>query len=63
VLGKGKRLFGSGALPFAFKLTRSSSSGSGVLLATYVRAGAVQTGSFALEQPTEAELKRRKELG
>jgi dihydrofolate reductase len=63
VLGKGKRLFGTGALPGAFKLTRSSTSTSGVLLATYVRAGAVQVGSFALEQPSAAELKRRNEIG
>jgi dihydrofolate reductase len=62
VLGQGKRLFGTGTLPGAFKLTRSSTSASGVLIATYARAGAVPLGSFALEQPNEAELKRRKEM-
>lgn len=62
VLGQGKRLFGRGALPAAYKLTRSSSSGSGVLFATYTRAGALPLGSFALEQPTEAELERRKAM-
>jgi dihydrofolate reductase len=59
VLGKGKRLFGSGTVPGALALTHSSTSASGVLIATYARAGVVQTGSFALEQPTEAELERR----
>lgn len=62
VLGKGKRLFGRGTLAARFELTHSSTSGSGVLIATYVRAGAVAVGSFALEQPTEAELKRRNEM-
>jgi dihydrofolate reductase len=47
LLGKGKRLFGEGALPAAFKLTRSKVSPSGVILTTYVRDGAVKTGSFA----------------
>jgi dihydrofolate reductase len=62
VLGKGKRLFASGATPAAFRLTKSTTSPSGVLLANYERAGAVPTGSFAMEQPTEAEIERRKQL-
>jgi dihydrofolate reductase len=60
VLGRGKRLFGEGTLPAAFRLTRSASSPSGVLVATYERAGAVRTGSFVPEPPTAAELERRK---
>lgn len=44
LLGRGKRLFGTDALPAAFRLTRSATSGSGVLLATYERAGEVPTG-------------------
>lgn len=47
VLGKGKRLFGSGTAPAAFKMTRSTLSPSGVVIATYERAGNVKTGSFA----------------
>lgn len=47
LLGKGKRLFGSGAMPGAFKVTKSAVSASGVVIATYERAGAVKTGSFA----------------
>jgi dihydrofolate reductase len=46
-LGTGKRLFGTGTRPAAFRLTRSVASSSGVLVATYERAGDVRTGSFA----------------
>jgi dihydrofolate reductase len=62
VLGKGKRLFGEGAQPAAFTLSRSNTSPSGVIIAAYERAGDIQTGSFALETPTEAERERRKDL-
>jgi len=61
-LGRGKRLFGAGAQPAAFRLVRSVAAPSGVVIATYERAGAVETGSFALETPTEAELERRRRL-
>lgn len=60
VLGKGKKLFGSGAMPAAFKLTRSQASTTGVLMASYERSGEIKTGSFAPEQPSEAEIQRRK---
>lgn len=58
-LGQGKRLFGTGTRPAAFRLTRSVASASGVLIATYERAGDVRTGSLALEAPREAELERQ----
>ena len=45
-LGTGKRLFGDGTIPAAFKLTESSVTPSGVIFANYVRAGDVKTGSF-----------------
>ncbi len=61
-LGRGKRLFAEGTIPVGFKLLESESSPSGVIVATYVRAGEVKTGSFALKVPTEAELARRKRL-
>ena len=61
-LGRGKRLFGEGTIPVGFKLLESEISPSGVIVASYVRAGEVKTGSFALEPPTEAELARRKRL-
>jgi hypothetical protein len=62
VLGRGKRLFGSGAVPAALKLTTSTVSPSGAIIATYERAGEVKTGSFALEKPTAAEVERRRNL-
>jgi dihydrofolate reductase len=61
-LGRGKRLFAEGTIPAGFKLLNSGSSPSGVIVASYVRAGEVRTGSFALEVPTEAELARRQRL-
>jgi dihydrofolate reductase len=62
VIGTGKRLFGDGAIPAAFKLIDSKTSKTGVTINTYVRAGDIDTGSFDFEEPTEAELERRKRL-
>jgi dihydrofolate reductase len=62
VLGTGKRLFGDGTVPAGLKLTNSTTSTTGVVIATYERAGAVEYGSFALEEPTEAEIERRARL-
>jgi dihydrofolate reductase len=45
-LGRGKRLFAGGAIPAAFRLTDSQVTSTGVVLASYERAGAVETGSF-----------------
>ncbi len=45
-LGAGKRLFGSGTIPAAFTLTASSTSPSGVVIASFKRAGEIKTGSF-----------------
>ncbi len=47
VLGRGKRLFGDGTLPAAFKLVHTAVSGSGVVVAYYQPAGEVTAGSFA----------------
>jgi dihydrofolate reductase len=49
VLGSGKRLFGAGAVPAALKLMRCTTTGSGVIVSVYRRAGALKTGSFARE--------------
>lgn len=49
VLGGGKRLFGAGAMPAAFQLTRCTTTASGVVISVYRRAGALKTGAFALE--------------
>lgn len=63
LLGRGKRLFADKAAPGAMTLVKSSVSSSGVIVATYARAGAVQTGSFALENPSGAEIDRRRDQG
>ncbi len=62
VLGKGKRLFGAGAIPAAFKLVENSVSSTGVIMATYRRGGAVTTGSFAQDEPSAAEIARREKF-
>jgi dihydrofolate reductase len=45
-LGTGKRLFDKGTIPAAFTLIDSKVSPSGVIFASYKRAGEVKTGSF-----------------
>jgi dihydrofolate reductase len=45
-LGTGKRLFGEGTIPAAFKLTHSESTPGGIISASYERDGDVKTGSF-----------------
>jgi dihydrofolate reductase len=59
VLGTGKRLFADGTVPAALRLTGSRVSTTGVVIGTYVPDGPVRTGSFALDQPSEAEVARR----
>jgi len=62
-IGTGKRLFGEGTIPAGFKLVDCRASSTGVIVATYERAGRIKTGSFANETPTEAEIARRQQLG
>lgn len=62
MLGKGKRVFGAGAAPAGLALIDSKTTATGVTINTYRPAGAIRAGSFALEQPTEAELARRRKL-
>jgi dihydrofolate reductase len=46
VIGTGKRLFGAGAIPSALKLVRCHTSGSGVTISIYRRAGSLKTASL-----------------
>jgi dihydrofolate reductase len=62
ILGKGKRLFGDDGKPTGLKLVSSSTTPSGIVVARYVPDGAVKTGSFEFETPTDAELERRRKL-
>jgi dihydrofolate reductase len=62
VVGTGKRFFGEGAIPAALKLVDSRVSKTGVTINVYERAGDINTGSFEFDEPTEAELERRRHL-
>lgn len=62
VLGRGKRLFGADASAGSFRVERASVSPGGVVLATYVRAGEVRTGSFRQQPPGAAEPESRQPL-
>jgi dihydrofolate reductase len=61
-LGTGKRLFGAGTIPVALRLVDSAVSKTGVTINTYARAGEIQIGEMDFEEPTEAELERRRRL-
>lgn len=62
VLGKGKRLFGNGTPAATFRLVEHRLSPRGIAMATYEPAGEVETGSFALDNPSERELARREKM-
>jgi dihydrofolate reductase len=62
LLGTGKRLFANGTTPVRLKLVETKTSSTGVVLQVHQSAGKVDYGSFALEQPTEAEIERRRKM-
>jgi dihydrofolate reductase len=62
VVGAGKRFFGEGTSPGALKLVNSMVSSTGVTINTYERAGDIEIGDTEFEQPSEAELARRRSL-
>jgi dihydrofolate reductase len=49
-LGSGKRLFGEGTNPAAFKVTESAVTSKGVIIVNYERAGAVPIGSVSISK-------------
>jgi dihydrofolate reductase len=49
-LGTGKRLFADGTMPSGFTMLESRITPSGVIVASYSRAGDIKFGSFSLEQ-------------
>ena len=49
VIGSGKRLFADGTIPSALRLVDSKVSTTGVVMGTYVPAGDIVTGTFALD--------------
>jgi dihydrofolate reductase len=62
LVGPGKRLFGEGTIPVGLRLVDATTSTTGVAMHTYERAGDINYGSFALPEPTEAEVERRRGL-
>jgi dihydrofolate reductase len=62
VISTGKRFFGDGTIPAALKLTSSKISSTGVTINTYERAGDIKAGSMEFDEPTQAEIERRKRL-
>jgi dihydrofolate reductase len=54
VLGAGKRLFGSGAIPTAFQLLATRATSKGILISTYRTAGRPTYGSAELEASEHA---------
>jgi dihydrofolate reductase len=62
LLGRGKRLFGEGTKPGTLKLVESKVTPSGATIGVYHRAGAVKTGDFGAQKPSDLELKRREKL-
>ena len=62
VIGTGKRFYGSGAIPAALKLVDSKVSKTGVTINIYEPAGDIEIGSFEFDEPSAAELERRKRL-
>lgn len=62
VLGEGKRLFGEGTPPGTFRLVEHRLSSGGIAMATYEPAGDVETGSFAMDNPSKQELARREKV-
>ena len=62
VIGNGKRFFGDGTIPAGVKLVDSKVSKTGVTINTYERAGDIDVGSMEFDEPTEAEIERRRRL-
>ena len=59
VLGKGKRLFGDGTVPEGLELVDAKVSSTGVIMTAYRTGAEIKAGSFALDEPSEAEVARR----
>jgi dihydrofolate reductase len=62
ILGSGKRLFGDGTAPGAMRMVDHQVTPIGTVIATYQPDGAVETGSFATQEPSAAELERREKV-
>jgi dihydrofolate reductase len=59
ILGSGKKLFADGSAPHSFKLTRSRTSSTGVLIGHYERDGDIKVSDTALGSPSKHEIARQ----
>jgi dihydrofolate reductase len=62
ILGTGKRLFEGGATPAGLTLVDRDVTATGVTIAVYRRGGEITPGSFEFDEPTEAEVERRRRI-
>jgi dihydrofolate reductase len=62
VLGQGKRLFGTGAVPLGLTLVDTKSSSTGVTINIYRPSGPLRTGSFQHKDPAPEERERRRKM-
>jgi dihydrofolate reductase len=62
MIGTGKRFFGDGTIPAALRLVDNKVSKTGVTINTYEPAGDIDPGSFEFDEPSEAEIERRRHL-
>jgi dihydrofolate reductase len=62
IVGPGKRLFGDGTIPARLELADSATSKTGVTINVYRRAGDVEPGLMGFDEPTEAEIERRRAI-
>lgn len=61
-LGAGKRLFGDGTPARTFRLIEQRIGANGSVLSTYEPNGALETGTFASQEPSEPEMERRRKM-
>jgi len=59
VLGGGKKLFADGSAPRSYKLLKSRTSSTGLVIAHYQRDGDIQIGDTALPETSKAEAARQ----
>jgi len=62
LLGNGKKWVGEDAKAGEWSLADSRTSTTGVIMSRYRPRGPVRTGSFAMQEPSEAELARREKM-
>jgi dihydrofolate reductase len=62
ILGSAKRLFDDGVTSGAMRVIEHQVTPNGNIIATYQPNGAVKSGSFETQEPSAAELERRRKV-